>query len=108
EVDARLTARAAEGHTARLLAEAHDLRVRARARREALRPHVHGLEQVRLAGAVRPGHEHETRLQRNLEACVRADVAQRNAFDDQPASLIGMIKYQKSSPSAVIRPGRNG
>ena len=77
-------------------------------RREALRADVQRLEQVRLAGAVRRRPRARARLQRELEPRVRAEVAERELADDQPASRIGMIRYQKSSPSAVIRPGRSG
>ena len=85
------------------------LRVRARARREALRADVERLEQVRLAGAVRAGDEDEPRLERELQPGIRPEVAERDLGDDQPASLIGMIRYQNESSSAdVIRPGRSG
>ena len=55
-------------------AEAHQLRVGPRPRREALRADVQRLEQVRLAGAVRTGHEHEARLELQVELRVRAVV----------------------------------
>ena len=88
---------------------ADQLHVRARAGREALRADVQRLEQVRLAGAVRPGDEDEPRLERELEPGVRPEVAERDLGDDQPASLIGMIRYQNESSSAdVMRPGRSG
>jgi hypothetical protein len=44
---------------------------------------VQRLEQVRLAGAVRPRDEQQPGLERELEACVRPKVAQRNVGDDQ-------------------------
>ena len=93
---------------AALLAEADQLGVGARPRREALRADVQRLEQVRLAGAVRADRQHEARLERELQARVRADVRQEDRADDQPASLIGMIRYQKSSPGPWISPGRSG
>ena len=81
----------------RRLAEADQLRVLARARREALRRDVQRLEQVRLADAVRPDDEHDAGRERELERRVRAVVAKRDVLDDQaraqPASLIGMIRY---------------
>ena len=53
-----------------------ELRVLPRPEREPLRRQVDGLEEVRLAGAVRAGDEHEPGLERELEAFVRADVAE--------------------------------
>jgi hypothetical protein len=41
------------------------------------------LEQVRLAGAVRPDGEHQTRLEFKLESRIRPDVAKRDRADDQ-------------------------
>ena len=88
---------------------ADQLHVGARAGREALRADVQRLEEVRLAGAVRPRDENEPRLERELEPGIRPEVAERDLGDDQPASLIGMIRYQNESSSAdVIRPGRSG
>ena len=89
-------------------AEADELRVGPGPRREALRADVQRLEQVRLPGAVRPGHEHEARLEVELEPRVGAEVPERDPRDDQPARRIGMIRYLKSSPAAWIRPGRSG
>jgi hypothetical protein len=63
----------------------NDLRVVPRTKRETLRREVDGLEQVGLAGAVRPGHEYEPRLQRELEPLVRAHVANRDDSEDHPA-----------------------
>src|SRR5215218_8980479 len=65
-------------------------------------------EQVRLAGAVRPGHEHDAGGERELELGVRAKAPKRGSPDDQPASLIGMIRYRKSSVSPWMSPGRSG
>jgi hypothetical protein len=48
---------------------------------------VQRLEQVRLAGSVRAGDEDEARLQRELEPLVAAEVAQRDAPDDQAPRL---------------------
>ena len=67
-------------------AEADELRVGARPRREALRADVQRLEQVRLAGAVRPGHEHEPGRELEVEPRVRAVVPKRDRGDDQPAT----------------------
>jgi hypothetical protein len=65
-------------------AEADELRVRPRARREALRPDVQGLEQVRLSRSVGPDGEYEPRLEVQLERRIRAEVAKRDRADDQP------------------------
>ena len=59
-VDLQRDARAA-------LAEADQLPVRARPRREALRADVQRLEQVRLARAVLPDDEHDARLEVEVE-----------------------------------------
>jgi hypothetical protein len=53
---------------------------------------VQRLEQVRLAGAVRADDEDEAGLQLQLERVVRAEARERDQRDDQPASLIGMIR----------------
>jgi hypothetical protein len=75
------------------LAEADQLRVLPGARREALCGDVQRLEQVRFADTVRPDDEDDARLERELQRCVRAVVAERDPVDDQPASRIGMIRY---------------
>jgi hypothetical protein len=54
---------------------------------------VERFEQVRLAGTIRPGDQHQPRLERELEALVRPVAPQRDLGDDQPGSLIGMIRY---------------
>jgi hypothetical protein len=78
-------------------AEADQLPVGARPRREALRRHVQRLEQVRLAGAVLADDEHDSAGEPELESGVRAVVPERDALDDQrgryPARRIGMIRY---------------
>ena len=76
-------ARRAARSRAAVRAEADQLRVGARPRREALRAEVQRLEQVRLAGAVRADDEHEPRLEGEVEPGVRAEVAQRERADDQ-------------------------
>jgi hypothetical protein len=48
---------------------------------------VERLEQVRLAGAVRPGDEDEAGLQDELEAFVAAEVSKRDVTDDQAPLL---------------------
>jgi hypothetical protein len=50
------------------------------------------LEQVRLSDPVWPGHEHDARSETELQLMVRAKVSKRDVSDDQPASLIGMIR----------------
>jgi hypothetical protein len=64
-------------------ADPHEASVQPRAGREALRRHVNRLEQVRLAGAVGPDHERGARRKLEVEAAVRAVVAQEEAGDDQ-------------------------
>ena len=66
----------------------HELRILPRAEREALRRDVDGLEEVRLAGAVRPRDEDEPGLERELEAGVGADVPERDLRDDQRATMV--------------------
>jgi hypothetical protein len=51
------------------------------------------LEQVRLADAVRADDEHDARRKREIELGVRAVLPERQSLDNQPASLIGMIRY---------------
>ena len=65
-------------------AETHEVRVRARPRREALGPEVQRLEQVRLAGSVRAYDEHQAGLEAELQIRVRAKVSERDGVDDQP------------------------
>ena len=89
ELDLRLTARAAQRDAALPLPEAHELCVRSRSRREALRADVQRFEQVRLPRAVRPDSEHEPRLQVEVEARVRANVAKRDSVDDQVSLAAG-------------------
>ena len=99
-----------------LRATADDLAVLTRPEREPLRREVHRLEQVRLAGAVPARDEDEPWLELELEPRIRAHVAERNLLHDQvgslldaqPASRIGMIRYQNASPSALRSPGRSG
>jgi hypothetical protein len=63
--------------------EADQLRVNARARREALRPDVQRFEQVRLADAVRSDREDETRPQVELEPLVRPEASELERLDNQ-------------------------
>src|SRR6187431_3139270 len=70
---------------------------------------MHRLEQVRLPHPVRAHDQDEARPEVEVEPLVRADGAQRDPAEKrQPASLIGMIRYWKSSSSERIRPGRSG
>jgi hypothetical protein len=48
-----------------------------------LRPDVQGLQEIRLAGAVRPDGEYEPSSQVELEALIGAKVGEPDAFDDQ-------------------------
>jgi len=102
-----------ERDAARVGAEADQLCVAPRSRREALGPDVECLEEVGLAGAVRAGDEDDPGLERELEPRIRAEVPERDRADDQaglaqPASRIGMIRYQKLSSGDTMRPGRSG
>jgi len=99
---------AVHGDARSLLAEPDQLRIGARARREALGRDVQAFEQVGLAGAVRPDHEHDSRPELQLELGVGAVVPERERPDDQPASRIGMIKYEKSSAAPWRTAGRSG
>jgi hypothetical protein len=53
---------------------------------------VKRLQKVRLAGPVLPDDEDEPRLEAQVERGVRAKAPERGPGDDQPASLIGMIR----------------
>jgi hypothetical protein len=64
-------------------AEADELRVDARPRRERLAPDVERLEQVRLADTVCARDENEAGLEVELERAVRAVVAKGGVPDDQ-------------------------
>ena len=66
------------------LAEADQVALDAGAGREALRPDVERLEQVRLAGAVFADDEDDPRGELEIEGAVRAVVPERDAADDQP------------------------
>jgi hypothetical protein len=81
-----------KGHARSIGAETDEASLRTRTRREPLTPEVERLEQVRLPDAVRPGDENEPGRKVELELGVGAEVAERDSADDQPASLIGMIR----------------
>ena len=57
-----------------------------------MRSHMQGLEEVRLADSVGSRHEHDPGSEGELELWVGAEVSKRDVSDDQPASLIGMIR----------------
>ena len=99
--------RPAEGYPAGLRAEANHLGIAPRTRREPLRTDMQSLEEVRLSCPVRAVQEHDSRLEAELQAGVRAEVPERDLADDQPASRIGMIRYEKLSSGDVMSPGRN-
>ena len=80
-------------HASSGLAEADQLAVVTRARREALGREVKRLEQVRLADAVAADDEDDPGREVKVERRVRPIPAERYAIDDQPASRIGMIRY---------------
>jgi hypothetical protein len=69
---------------------------------------VQGFEKVCLSRAVRAGDKHDPGLELDLEARVRAKVPESDVADDQPASRMGMIRYQKLSSGETIRPGLSG
>src|SRR6266516_4564471 len=109
---------AGDPHSPALRAETHHLCIGAGPRREALSTDMEGLEQVRLAGAVRARDEDDPGLQLELEPGVGAEIAKRQLADGepaggrvtgaQPASRIGMMRYQKLSSCAAISPGLSG
>jgi hypothetical protein len=68
-----------------------------------LRADVDRFEQVRLARTVRPRHEHHPRLERKLQARVRADVAKRDRLDDQ--RLAGKPDRHDQVPEVVALGG---
>jgi len=68
-------------------ADPDELLVGARPGREALRAQMQRFEQVRLAGTVRAGDEHEARLQPELQPFVGAEVAKGDCSDDQARFL---------------------
>jgi hypothetical protein len=53
---------------------------------------VECLEQIRLPHPVCADHQYEPRLEGKVESGVRAEAPERCPGDDQPASLIGMIR----------------
>jgi hypothetical protein len=53
---------------------------------------VQRFEEVGLPGAVSADDEHQPRLEAEVERGVRAKAPERGPCDDQPASLIGMIR----------------
>ena len=83
---------ALEPHPRRLIAEANETGLRARPRGEPLRADVQRLEEVRLTDAVRADHDDEAFAKLEIERGVRAKAPERDPRDDQPASLIGMIR----------------
>ena len=78
ELEPHVAAAARDRRSRTFRAEADDLRIRARAWRKPLRRDMDRFEQVRLPDAVRAHHEHEPRLQSQLEPLVRAEVAKLN------------------------------
>ena len=85
QLETRPAALAMQHDASGVLAEPEELCVRPRAWREPLRPDVQRLEQVRLAGAVRPDDQDEPRLEVEFEPRVRPDVAQGDRRNDQTA-----------------------
>jgi hypothetical protein len=91
-VERRSRAPAGDDDPRRLLAEADQLRVLASPRGEPLCADMQRLEQVRLAGAVRPDRENDPVRERQVERRVRPVLTERQLVD-QPARRIGMIRY---------------
>src|SRR4029078_9251717 len=83
ELERATVAIAGECDASAVGAEPYELLVGTRPRREALRADVERLEQVRLARPVRARDEHEPRFERELEALVGTEVAERDVPDDQ-------------------------
>ena len=79
DLQPRAGAIAGQLDSARLRAEADELGIVPASRREALRPDVDRLEQVRLARAVPADGQHEPGGQLQLERRVRAEVAERDS-----------------------------
>jgi hypothetical protein len=75
-----------------VVAEPYEPGLGAGARRKALGAHVQRFEQVGLAGAVRADDDNKALAKLELEGDVRAKAPERDPLDDQPASLIGMIR----------------
>ena len=67
---------------------------------------MQSLQKVRLPGSVRAVQQHDSGLKLELQTWVRAKVSERYVADDQPASRIGMIRYQKLSSGDAMSPGR--
>ena len=86
------TLRAGQLYPCGRLAETDEPRLCTRPGGEPLRSHVQRLEEVRLTDPVWPGHEHDPGNESELELWVGAKVSKRDVRDDQPASLIGMIR----------------
>jgi len=63
-----------------------------------LRPDMQRLEQVGLAGTVRPGDKHQTSLELQIELGIGAEVPERERSDYQAAQ----------APLAVPSSGRSG
>ena len=86
-LDGHVSAPAGDAREPFRRALADELHVLPGPEREPLGRDVHGLEQVRLPRPVRPGHEDEPWLERELEPFVRADVAERHLGHDQAVLL---------------------
>ena len=84
QLDGRTCPLAPEGDPRRITPEAHQLRVCPRPRREPLRPDVQRLEQIRLAGPVRPRYENQSARKVQVELGIRAEIPERNRAYDQP------------------------
>lgn len=99
---------ALRAHVEAVGAEADEVRVEPRPRREPLSRDVERLEEIRLACAVRAGGEDEPRLEVEVEIGVRAEVAKCEVRDDQSGSRMGMMRYRKPSSGPCNSPGRSG
>src|SRR5262249_26176937 len=84
ELEWRLTSAAAQRDSSCAFPEPNELRIRSRARGEALRSYVQRLQKIRLACAVLTDNQNQPRLEGEIETRIRPNVAQRNRRDDQP------------------------
>ena len=98
---------AGERDSCRVSAKPDRGRLAASPEREALRAHVDGLEEIRLAGAVGTRDEDEPRDEVELLASIRAEVGQAEVCDDQSArsNLSGQAVRHDEVPEVVAFAG---
>ena len=66
---------------------------------------MHGFDQVGFPSHIGSYNQHKAALEFQLELLIRAEIPQPELANAQPARRIGMIMYQKLSPSARKSPG---